>query len=228
MSEITFIVAFGAGLASFLSPCVLPVVPVYLASLCGPEIFEAGARRRRLPIFLHALSFATGFLAVFVILGVSAGLTGFVIGAHLGVIRQISGILLIVFGAFMLAALRVPWLSYEKRLALPTGHSIGYLRSFLTGSVFTLAWTPCISPILGGILTLAWSSATVSQGAVLLAVYALGLALPFLAIGAAIDSLLPLIKRIGRYSGWIYLASGLLLIMVGILILTNKLSWLQV
>jgi len=225
MEEISFLVAFSAGLLSFLSPCVLPLVPVYLASLVGPEIFDDKATRKRMPIFLHSLSFVIGFSIVFTILGAGAGLAGFAISAHLVAIRQIAGSLLIVFGLFMLAALKVPWLNFEKRLTLSQSVTTGYLRSFLTGGIFSLAWTPCAGPILGGILTLALGSEAAWQGAYLLAVYSLGLGLPFLIMGIAFDSIAPLLKRIRRYSAAIYIISGLLLIAIGILILTNRLVW---
>ena len=227
MENISLLVAFGAGLLSFLSPCVLPLVPVYLASLYGPELFEPKAKRFRMPVFLHSLSFVIGFSIVFTLFGAGAGLVGFALSSHLALIRQIAGSLLIVFGLFLLAALKVPWLNFERRLAPSQGVTIGYLRSFLTGSIFSVAWTPCIGPILGGILSLALGSETTWHGAYLLATYSLGLGLPFLAVGAAFDSITPLLRRIHRYSSVIYIVSGVLLIAVGILILTNRLIWLQ-
>ena len=228
MEYISLLVALGAGLLSFLSPCVLPLVPVYLASLCGPEIFDTKVSKRRFPMFLHSLSFVIGFSVVFTIMGAGAGLAGFIISSHLGLIRQISGIMLIAFGFFIIAALKIPWLNYEKRLAPSQSITTGYLRSFLTGAVFCLAWTPCVGPILGSILTLAWGSGTAWYGAYLLLVYSLGLGVPFLVIGAAFDSITPFIKRIYRYSTAIHIFSGTLLIAVGILILTNNLTWFQI
>lgn len=227
MEQISLLVAFGAGLLSFLSPCVLPLVPVYLASVCGPEILEPEADRRRLPIFFHSLSFVVGFSLVFTILGASVGLAGFVLGANIALSRTIAGGLLIAFGLFLLVALKIPWLNYERRLAPSLGTTAGYLRSLLIGAIFSLAWTPCVGPILGGILTLAWGSETAWQGAYLLATYSLGLGLPFLIIGVAFDSIRPLLRRIHRYSTWVYIVSGLLLIAIGILILTGNLTWLQ-
>jgi len=162
---------------------------------------------------------------VFVTLGVIAGLTGFAISPYSIEVRLIAGSLLIVFGLFMLAALKVPWLNYERRLNPSLGTTTGYLRSFLTGSVFCVAWTPCVGPILGGILTLALDSATVWRGAYLLAIYSLGLGLPFLAMGIAFDFITPLLKSINRYTTVIYIGSGLLLIAVGVLILCNRLVW---
>ena len=225
MGNISLIVAFGAGLLSFLSPCVLPLVPVYLASLVGPDIFVSEAHKRRTPIFLHSLSFVIGFSVVFIILGAGAGLVGFTMSAHIVLLRKIAGSLLIVFGLFMLASLKIPWLNYEKRLNPSVGNTTGYLRSLLIGAIFSLAWTPCVGPILGGILALAWSSETAWHGAYLLAIYSLGLGVPFLVIGAAFGSVAPLLKRIHRYSAAIYIFSGALLMAVGILILTNKLVW---
>jgi cytochrome c-type biogenesis protein len=227
MEQVSLLVAFGAGLLSFLSPCVLPLVPVYLGTVCGPEILEPGAQKKRLPVFFHSLSFVIGFSLVFIILGASIGLLGFSLGINTALTRYIAGGLLVAFGLFLLAAIKVPWLNYEKRLAPSVGTTTSYLRSLIIGAIFSLAWTPCIGPVLGGILTLAWSSETAWQGAYLLAVYSLGLGLPFLIIGAAFDSIRPLLRRIHRYSTWSYIISGLLLLAVGILILTGNLSWLQ-
>ena len=228
MENISLIAAFFGGLLSFLSPCVLPLVPVYLANLAGSDIFvDEAYKKKRVPVFLHSLSFVAGFTTVFVIMGVGAGLAGFVISSHLAVVRQIAGALLIFFGLFMLASLKVPWLNYEKRLSVSRAHATSYLRSFLIGAVFTLAWTPCAGPIIGGILTLAWSSGAVWYGASLLTVYSLGLGIPFLVIGAAFGSVAPLLKRFQRYSVAIYIFGGALLITVGILILTNKLMWFE-
>ena len=225
MEQISLLVAFSAGLLSFLSPCVLPLVPVYLASLCGPEILEPKVTRSHFPIFFHSLSFVIGFSIVFTILGVGAGLAGFVISSHLGLFRKIAGSLLIVFGLFMLATLKIPWLNYEKRINPSLSNTTGYLRSFLIGAIFPIAWIPCTSWALGGILMLAGTSETAWQGGYLLAIYSLGLGLPFLIIGAAFNSITPLLKRIYRYSNWVYIISGVLLIAVGILVLTNNLTW---
>ena len=164
MENISLLVAFSVGLLSFLSPCVLPLVPVYLASLCGPEIFEPKVGRFRLSIFLHSLSFVIGFSIVFSLWGAGAGLIGSALIAYSVLIQRIAGSLLIAFGLFMLAALKVPWLNYEKRLNLSTGRTTGYLRSFLTGSIFCLAWTPCLGGPIMGILSLAGSSGTVWRG----------------------------------------------------------------
>jgi cytochrome c-type biogenesis protein len=225
MNDLSPLVALAGGLLSLLSPCVLPIIPVYLASLAGPEIFQNGINSRRWTIFWHALSFILGFSVVFISLGTLAGLTGTVISAHSSAVRWISGGLMILFGLFMLAAPHVSWLNYEKRLSPSSSTATGYLRSILLGILFALAWTPCVGPILGSILTLALNSESVWKGTYLLGFYSLGLAIPFLIIGVAFQYLQPLLKQVKRFSSYIYLVSGILLIGVGILILLNKLSW---
>lgn len=223
--EITLLVAFGAGLLSFLSPCVIPLVPAYLGSLAGPEILDSETKRNRFSIFLHSLAFVIGFSVVFTLLGAAAGLAGFVFSLYSAVIGQVAGGLLIVFGLLMLAALKVPWLNYERRLSPSLGSTSGYLRSLLIGAIFPIAWIPCTSWVLGGILMLAGTLETAWQGASLLAVYSLGIGLPFLVVGAAFDFVAPRLRNLSGYSSWVYIISGLLLIVVGVLILTGKLNW---
>jgi cytochrome c-type biogenesis protein len=224
MDVASLAIAFVAGLVSFLSPCVLPLVPVYLASVCGPEILEPKADRGKVPIFFHSLSFVIGFSLIFITLGAVAGLAGAVI-SYAPLVHKIAGGLLVAFGLFLLATLRFPWLNYEKRVTPFMGATTGYLRSLLIGAVFSLGWTPCVGGILGGTLGLALASMTAGQGAVVLAVYSLGLGLPFLIIGLAFDSLSPVLKRIYRYSTWFYVVGGLALILVGVLIITDILVW---
>lgn len=225
MDNITVWAAFGAGIASFVTPCVLPMVPVYLASMAGPEILESQTQSRW-PLFLHALSFVLGMALIFTGTGALAGLAGISINPNSPLVQKISGGLLIFFGLFMLASDFIPLLGFEKRLSPGAGQKTGYVRSFVVGAAFTIAWTPCLSPILGSVLTLALNSETAGRGAYLLAIYSLGMGLPFLLIGAFFSQLTPLLRRIGRYSRWIYLASGVLLLVVGILIMFGKLRFL--
>ena len=156
MDNLSPLVAFVGGLLSLLSPCILPMAPVYIASLSGPEIFQNGVAGRRMTVFLHSLGFVAGFSAVFISLGTGAGLIGLAVSAHLLLVRRISGSLMILLGLFMLAAPKISWLNYEKRLAPGQSVTTGYLRSLLLGILFALAWTPCVGPVLGGILTLAF------------------------------------------------------------------------
>jgi cytochrome c-type biogenesis protein len=226
MENISFFAAFGAGLVSFVTPCVLPLVPVYIASLVGPEILDQKASRNRMTIFFHSLSFVLGFTLVFTLIGALVGLAGIRINPQDQLVQILSGSLLVFFGLFMLLALKIPWLNFEKRISPSLGRTSGYLRSFLIGGVFTLAWTPCLSPILGSVLTLALNSDTAWNGTFLLASYSLGLGLPFLIIGASFGFFTPILKRFNRYSIYVYIISGVLLVVIGILILTNNLSWL--
>ncbi len=220
--QISFSIAFGAGLLSFLSPCVLPLVPVYLGIIGGAQIYQDKAKGMHLSLFFHSLSFVIGFSIVFITLGVLAGLTGLYVDP--GLLNKIAGSLLIFFGLFILVSLKIPWLNYEKRLNPTIGSKTGYFRSLAIGAAFSLGWTACVGPILGSILTLAAVRATAWEGAYLLAVYSCGLGLPFLIMGAAFGSLLPLLKRLNQYSNIVHIASSILLIVIGILILTNKLG----
>ena len=225
--NISFLTALGAGFASFLSPCVLPLVPIYLAGLAGPEILGGHnhTEKRRVHIFLHSLVFVAGFSMIFVILGAGAGMAGLSLAANMFLIRRIASIILIVFGALLLLGQKIPQLNFTKHFNPKQTRATGYLRSFITGIIFTLVMTPCVGPILGGILTLAVASETASQGAELLGIYSLGLGIPFLIIGAAFDAVLPLLKRISRYSKVVYIISGIVLVVLGILSLTGKLVW---
>ncbi len=220
---VSLAIAFSGGLLSFLSPCVLPMVPVYLASLYGPELFEK--RGFRPAVFFHALSFVAGFSIIFVLLGAIAGLTAYRVVPDYNLLSKIAGGLLIVFGLVILLSFRVAWLNFERRLSPKLGSTSGYFRSILIGAVFSVSWTACVGPILASILALATVQSTAWEGAYLLAIYSLGLGLPFLIIGAAFDSLLPFLKKLNKYSGIIRAASGVLLIVVGILILTGQLTW---
>ncbi len=173
----------------------------------------------------HALSFILGFAVVFTLLGAIAGLTSFAINPSFSALTKVAGALLIAFGAFMLASTRSPGSTSRSastpRLVIETG----YVRSFIIGAAFSLGWTPCVAPILASILALASVSATAWQGAYLLAIYSLGLGVPFLLIGLAFDAVVPLLKKINRYSIAIHVGSACLLITVGILVLTNNQMW---
>jgi len=226
MSEISLFIAFGAGVFSFLSPCVLPLIPVYVANLAGVSVLDRNTGVGfHTPVF-HTLVFVAGFSIIFTALGAAAGLTGFAIGAHLEMLHRIAGGLLVFFGLFLLASLKVSWLNYEKRLHHASGGGIGYSRSFLIGAAFSLGWTPCIGPILGGVLTLAASSETAWQGAYLLTTYSFGLGLPFVIISLVIGRIGSHLRRFSRYTPLVSLIGGLLLILVGALIFFDRLAWL--
>ena len=222
--SVGLVTAFIAGLFSFISPCVLPLVPAYIANLAGATAIEPGAKRSRLPALFHSLMFVAGFTVIFVFLGASVGLLGSAFTANPQLLRWIAGSLVLLLGIYIIAAWKIPWLNYEKRMNFSTGRKTGYVRSMIIGGAFALGWTPCVGPILGAILALAWSSQNVALGAELLIIYSLGMGIPFILIGLLWGFIMPLWKSINKYLGIISLVSGAILIIVGILILTNSLS----
>jgi len=201
------------------------MVPVYIGymsgAVAGQEEERAGKRA-----FLQALLFVFGFSLVFVILGSAAGLLGYALNEHLPLLRKVGGVALMLFGLHTMGVLRLPWLYYEKRLDYHPA-TIGAVTPFLIGMVFALGWTPCIGPILAGILLLASDTATVTQGALLLAIYSLGLGIPFLATGLALGSVTRFLKRLNRYYRAVEVISGLFLIGLGLLLFTNTLQRLS-
>lgn len=222
--DVSFLGAFAAGLASFLMPCILPMIPVYIASLAGPgALSPAGDRPGRSHVVTRSASFVVGFSLVFILLGSIAGLIGASVSLDNLLLRNLSGALLIGFGLFMLASLWVPALNFEKRLD-SSSQTTTYLHAFLLGAIFALGWTPCLGPVLGGILVLAMSRETVWQAIYLLASYSLGLGLPFLITGVALDYLAPLLRWLGRYSRWVYLGMAILLILTGALTAAGKID----
>jgi cytochrome c-type biogenesis protein len=223
-----FAVAFAAGLLSFLSPCVLPLVPSYVGFLTGMTLPEVTGRRR--VALTHALLFVVGFSLVFVLLGASATALGRALNYYQVWLQRIGGALIIAFGLVCLGAFNVRLVSQERRVHLER-KPVGYLGSVLVGMAFAAGWTPCIGPVLGAILGLAATSTDVSRGMLLLAVYSAGLALPFLVAAVAVDSFLDWFQRFRRYLPWVMRISGVMLVFVGILLLTGEFTrlagWLQ-
>jgi cytochrome c-type biogenesis protein len=217
--NVSLLAALGAGVLSFISPCVLPMVPIYIGYLSGAAAGQDERQGRRIA-FGRSLLFVVGFSLVFIAMGASAGLLGRTLNEYLPLLRQAGGILLVVFGLHVMGILKLPWLYYEKRLDYRPA-TVGGAASVLIGMVFALGWTPCVGPILAAILLLAGDSATVGQGAVLLACYSLGLGLPFLATGLALGSATRFLKRLNRYYHAIEIVSGLFLVGMGILLFTN-------
>ena len=222
------VVAFVAGLLSFLSPCVLPLVPSYLGFLSGMTLEEMAGRRYR--AVSHALLFVAGFSAVFIVLGAGATALGASFRYHKLMLARAGGVLIIAFGLYTLGAIRVAWFDLERRVSLDR-KPVGYFGSAVVGMVFAAGWTPCIGPVLGGILTLAGNSGQVSRGVLLLAAYSAGLAVPFLVAAVALDAFRNWFARFRGWMPWVQRASGVLLIAVGVLLLTGEFTrlagWLQ-
>lgn len=223
MGEAGLFSAFVGGVLSFLSPCVLPLVPSYLGFLTGMTADEMQVDRRR--VFVHALWFVAGFSVIFVALGATASALGSLLQQYQTWIARIGGVILILFGLVLLGVIRPAFLLRERRVQL-ADKPLGYLGSAFVGVAFGAAWTPCIGPILGAILTLAAAQASVGQGTFLLFVYALGLAIPFLLTALALDRFLTWFKRFRHYIVWVERIAGIMLIILGILLLTDRFTLL--
>ncbi|MEK9148086.1 MAG: cytochrome c biogenesis protein CcdA [Patescibacteria group bacterium] len=222
---------FIAGVLTFLAPCTLPLVPAYLGFISGVSLGElqdpTRARLVRGKIFLNGLAFVIGWTAVFVILGTLVGFIGSALVPYRQWLARIGGIFVIVFGLFMLNIMKIPFLARERALAVPTIFERGKpVNSLVLGAAFGLGWTPCVGPILGSILLLASTTTTALKGAVLLSVFSLGLAVPFLAIAAGIGQASQFIERRTRYLHVVSVIGGILLIFLGILLLTDRMDLL--
>src|SRR5579884_1069386 len=229
-SSVSIGLAFAAGLASFLSPCMLPLVPIYLAQLVGQSVHQAPAglhaRPARFVTFLHAVMFVFGFTLAFVALGASASTLGSLLKAYQFQLRQIGGVLLVAIGLHLMGVLRLPLLSWQKRFAFRPARP-SYAASLLIGVIFAIGWTPCISLLLGSILGLAATAATLRQGVLLLLFYSLGMGLPFLLLGLGLDQASRMLKWLKPHLGKIEVGTGLVLIFVGIMIYFNWLASLN-
>ncbi len=210
--------AFTAGILSFLSPCVLPLIPSYITFITGMG-FEDVTRSRRTTL-VHALLFILGFSLIFVALGIGATALGSMLLAYRDWISRIGGVLVIIFGLYMLGVLRIGAMAKDTRVHL-SDKPVGYLGTVLVGIAFGAGWTPCIGPILGAILTYASTSDDLSQGMLLLGTYSLGLAVPFLVSALAIERFLGAFQKFRKHLGTVNKISGVLLIIVGVLMLTN-------
>jgi cytochrome c-type biogenesis protein len=230
IESVSVLVAFSAGILSFLSPCVLPLVPSYVMFITGVA-FDPAAGPVSRPEFrraaaLHSALFILGFSLVFVALGASATAAGHFFREHQLTIRKVGGTLVVLLGLHLMGALRLPFMDVEKRIHL-RDRPVGYLGSAVVGIAFAAGWTPCIGPILGSILTLAATTDRAGTGVALLAVYALGLGIPFFLAAFGTSTFLALYGRFRRLLRPISLVSGALLVLVGLLIFTNYLAILS-
>lgn len=234
--NVSLLAAFGAGLLSFISPCVLPLVPGYLSYISGLSLDEmrgtamiagggtvavgqpVGARRQ---VVIASLAFIIGFSLVFVSLGAAASAIGQFLLQRQEIFNRLAGAVIVVFGLHTMGVLRIEWLYQEKRVQT-SRKPAGVFGAGLVGVAFAFGWTPCIGPILTGILALASSQDTIAQGVRLLAVYSLGLGVPFMATALMMDRFFAAMGRIRRHYHAIELVSGALLVIIGLLIFTNK------
>lgn len=225
-------VAFAAGLLSFLSPCVLPLVPSYIGfitGMTGDELASSSAGSRRIA-FVHALLFVLGFSLVFIILGASATALGRALNYYQLWLQRVGGVLVIFFGLYTLGVFRIAAFEREQRVHLEE-KPVGYLGSVLVGMAFAAGWTPCIGPILGAILGLAATQNDLARGTGLLAAYSAGLAIPFLVAAVAVERFFEWFQRFRRHLPMVRRVSGALLLVVGFLMVTGEFTrmagWLQ-
>jgi cytochrome c-type biogenesis protein len=222
------LVAFGAGMLSFLSPCVLPLVPGYVSMVSGLSAaeIEAGARRDTAPLVRGVLGFVAGFTLVFTALGAAASGLGHLLLGHQRGLDIAAGVLVVLFGLWMAGIARPGGVLRERRFH-PRPSGLGAWAPPVLGMAFAFGWTPCVGPVLGGVLGLAATRSTLGSGVALLVAYSLGLGVPFLATGLALGRLTPLFARFRRRLFLVNIVSGAALVAFGVLLLTNNLHWLS-
>jgi cytochrome c-type biogenesis protein len=228
--DVTIWGAFVAGLLSFVSPCVLPLVPPYLCFLAGVTLDQLTGDETvetpRLRIFLTSLAFVLGFTTVFVVLGASASAIGRLVMSYLDVFSYVAGAIIIVMGLHFLGLFRIGFLYREARVHVES-RPAGVVGAFLIGIAFALGWTPCVGPVLAAILFVAGSKDTVADGAVLLAVYSLGIGLPFLVASLFAGPFMALMRRFRAHMGKVEKAMGALLVLTGVMFLTGQMATLS-
>lgn len=223
--NVGLLTAAAAGVVSFLSPCVLPLIPGYISFISGESLTELREgepdRRVRLRVLLRSVWFVAGFSVVFVALGASATEVGSFLLERMDLFRQVAGALIVILGLHLTGLIRIPFLQYEKKVEVRK-QPLSFFSAFLVGAAFAFGWTPCIGPILAGILALAATQETVGQGMTLLAVYSLGLGVPFLATSLGVQRFWKFFTAFKRYLRIVEVISGVLLMAIGALIFTDR------
>jgi cytochrome c-type biogenesis protein len=225
--QISLIAAFSAGLLSFVSPCVLPLVPSYISYITGlsvEQLTDAGEREKfKKAIVLNSLLFIAGFSSVFIAFGASASLLGQILITYQEYIRRVGGLLIIVFGLYLLGILNLNFLKTEHRYQF-RNRPAGYLGSFVIGIAFAAGWTPCVGPVLGSILLYASTTDSLLNGVTLLTFYSLGLGLPLFFTALGVDRFLAYFKEVRAYLWGVSTVSGVVLVVVGVMIYANSLT----
>jgi len=226
MLEIGLLSAFIAGLLAFISPCILPLVPVYISLMSNRAIYRSDDIKisERLYLFLNSIFFVLGFSIVFIILGSTATIIGQALQNYSSIIIRIGGVILIIFGLQYTGLFKIRFLNIEKRFSAPSSLKTGYLGSFIIGVIFSFGWVPCVGMILSGILLMASQLDTLLQGIILLAVFSLGLGLPFIFASIFISFFSKFLKKINRHLNIISIISGIFLVALGIIFVTDSMS----
>lgn len=224
-SSVTVGLAALAGLASFLSPCVLALVPAYIGYLGGRSVTSTGhVVENRWTTFYHGVAFVVGFSLVFVALGATASLIGSILFDLRTWIARVGGAIVIIFGLHTLGVIHIPFLDVDTRVQHDPSQNRDFLSSALMGVFFSAGWAPCVGPVLGAVLTLALNSAEVGQGVVLLSAYSVGLAIPFLAAALGIGRITELLREYRHIIRYISIATGVILVIVGVMLMSGTLE----
>jgi cytochrome c-type biogenesis protein len=227
LSFATLLFSLFMGLTSFASPCILPLIPSYVSYITGvsyDELVNPESRRKYMKItLLHSIVFVSGFSVIFALLGATAFMAGSFLSQHLAGIRIVGGIFVILMGIFVMDVVNIPFLQQEAKLHLKT-RPAGYVGTFVVGMVFGAGWTPCTGPFLGSVLALAMETGTAGMGVTLLLFYSLGLGIPFILSAIAISAFLSSFGKLKKYLKTIKIASGIILILMGILLIMDKLT----
>jgi len=228
VDNVTLLAAFGAGLLSFISPCVLPIVPGYLSFISGVSIDELQKKQSKAvyKVFLNSLFFVLGFSVVFIALGASATVVSGFLTDYMHIIGKVAGVVIIILGLHYIGLFKIKLLNYEKRFNM-SDKKIGPLGAFLVGFAFAFGWTPCIGPILATILAIAAAEDTLWRGIILLSFYSAGLAIPFLLTALAFNAFISVSSKIKKHFRIVEIIGGVFLILVGLLIFTDSLSYLS-
>lgn len=215
------------GLISFVSPCILPLIPSYVSYITGisyDELVSRESRRKNMSITLfHSLVFVLGFSIIFVLLGATASLAGSILTRHLDIIRIVGGVLIIIMGVFVMDVVHIPFLQQEAKLRLKT-RPAGYIGTLVVGMIFGAGWTPCTGPFLGSVLALAMTGETLGSGMALLTLYSLGLGIPFILSAIAISAFLSSFNKLKKHFKAIKMTSGAILIIMGVLLIMDKMT----
>lgn len=226
--EVGIPIAFLAGLLSFLSPCILPLVLPYISLISGVSIssIKAGSvgKGERVRIIISTFYFVIGFTVVFIVFGVVAGQVGGFLVSLKDILSRVAGVTIVIFGLHLLGILKIPFLDYEKRINNFSPDKSNFFTSFVMGLLFAFGWTPCIGPILGSIVGIAFYGGNVYYGALLLGVYSLGLAIPFFVVSIFVDSAVSIISSAKKLVRFVEIFSGIILVLVGIALITNTLG----
>jgi cytochrome c-type biogenesis protein len=221
ISQISVGLAFLAGLASFLSPCVFSLVPAYVGYLGGLAAGGEDGKSNRWLTFSHGLAFVLGFSVVFVLFGVVAAFAGALLFDLRFWLAKIGGVVVIIFGLHMIGVFHLPFLAYDTRVQQAPDPKWGYLSSALMGVFFSAGWSPCVGPVLGAILTLAINGGSISLGATLLSAYSIGLAIPFLIAALGIGWVTTILKKYGKTMRYVEIAMGVILVIIGVMLFTG-------